>query len=143
MRKWSKSLIFSLFIISMLFPIIPFGVKAQNTIPIFTVGACGPAPIGNWDGIPFAATTGDYFRYNALEGLFELPYGAETGDYDNLVPLLATSWTIHSRPDEMNTQGFMNFLQLEMRKRQTFLPIIELKHGGKKKEERIKNVLEP
>lgn len=41
------------------------------------------------------------------------------------------------------TQGFMNFLQLEMRKRQTFLPIIELKHGGKKKEERIKNVLEP
>ncbi len=40
------------------------------------------------------------------------------------------------------TQGFMNFLQIEMRKRQQFLPIVELKHGGKKKEERIKNVLE-
>lgn len=40
------------------------------------------------------------------------------------------------------TMGFMNFLQLEMRKRQIFLPIVELKHGGKKKEERIKNTLE-
>ncbi|MFW9901779.1 MAG: ABC transporter substrate-binding protein [Candidatus Thorarchaeota archaeon] len=109
MRKWSKSLIFSLFVISMLFPLIPFSVKAQSTIPTFTVGACGPAPIGNWDGISFAATTGDYFRYNALEGLFELPYGAESGDYNNLVPLLATSWTIHSRPDEMNAKGFMNY----------------------------------
>ncbi|MFX1567504.1 MAG: ABC transporter substrate-binding protein [Promethearchaeota archaeon] len=109
MRKWSKSLIFSLFVISMLFPLIPFSVKAQSTIPTFTVGACGPAPIGNWDGISFAATTGDYFRYNALEGLFELPYGAESGDYNNLVPLLATSWTIHARPDEMNAKGFMNY----------------------------------
>lgn len=40
------------------------------------------------------------------------------------------------------TLGFMNFLQMEMRKRQQFLPIIELTHGGKKKEERIKNTLE-
>jgi len=40
------------------------------------------------------------------------------------------------------TMGFMNFLQLEMRKRQMFIPIVELKHGGKKKEERIKNTLE-
>lgn len=40
------------------------------------------------------------------------------------------------------TLGFMNFLQLEMQKRQMFLPIVELKHGGKKKEERIKNTLE-
>lgn len=109
MRKWSKGLIFSLFIISMLFPLIPFDVKAQSTIPTFTVGACGPAPIGNWDGISFGASTGDYFRYNALEGLFDLPYSAETGQYDNLVPILATNWTIHARPNEMNAVGFMNY----------------------------------
>ncbi|NHJ19338.1 MAG: hypothetical protein EAX91_00235 [Candidatus Lokiarchaeota archaeon] len=109
MRKLSISLIFSLFVMSMLFPLIPIGVKAQNTIPTFTVGACGPAPIGNWDGISFGATTGDYFRYNALEGLFDLPYSADSGDYSNLVPVLATNWTIHSRPDEMNAAGFMNY----------------------------------
>ncbi len=125
MRKWSKTLIFALFIISMLLPIIPFSVKAQTTIPTFTVGACGPAPIGNWDGINFAATTGDYFRYNSLEGLFELPYGAENGDYANLVPLLATNWTIHSRPNEMNAQGFMNYdgvdyMDLTLRENVTF-----------------------
>ncbi len=40
------------------------------------------------------------------------------------------------------TMGFMSFLQVEMRKRQQFLPIVELSHGGKKKEERIKNTLE-
>lgn len=40
------------------------------------------------------------------------------------------------------TLGFMNFLQQEMRRRQIFMPIVELKHGGKKKEERIKNTLE-
>jgi len=109
MRKWSKKLIFFLFIISMVFPILPFDVKAQGTIPNFTVGAVGPAPIGNWDGPCFGASTGDYFRYNALEGLFELPYSAETGEYDNSVPLLAANWTIHERPDEMNAAGFMNY----------------------------------
>lgn len=108
MRKFSK-LIFSLFITSMLLPIFSFNVRAQDPIPTFTVGACGPAPIGNWDGTCFGASTGDYFRYNALEGLFELPYGAESGDYDNLVPLLATNWTIHHRPDENNTAGFINY----------------------------------
>jgi hypothetical protein len=40
------------------------------------------------------------------------------------------------------TMGFMTFLQQEMRTRQTFLPLMELLHGGKKKEERIKNTLE-
>jgi len=109
MRKWSKSLIFSLIFISTIFPILPFDAKAQNTIPTFTVGAVGPAPIGNWDGTCFGASTGDYFRYNALEGLFDLPFAAETGGYDNLVPLLATNWTIHSRLDEMNAAGFMNY----------------------------------
>jgi ABC-type transport system substrate-binding protein len=109
MRKWSKHLMFSLFIISMLFPVLPVSVKAQGTIPNFTVGAVGPAPISNWDGTCFGASTGDYFRYNALEGLFDLPYGAESGDYSNLVPILATSWTIHSRPDELNDAGFMSY----------------------------------
>ena len=109
MRKWSKKLIFSLLIISMLFPFIPLSVRAQGTVPTFTVGAVGPAPIGNWDGTCFGASTGDYFRYNALEGLFDLPYGAENGEYDNLVPILATNWTIHNRPDGMNAAGFMNY----------------------------------
>ena len=40
------------------------------------------------------------------------------------------------------TMGFMNFLQMEMRKRQTFLPLVELKHGGRMKESRIKDTLE-
>ncbi len=109
MRNWSKGLIFSLLIISMVFPVLPLVVMAQEETPNFTVGACGPAPIGNWDGVCFGASTGDYFRYNALEGLFELPYVAPTGDYDNFVPLLATNWTIHSRPNEMNAAGFMNY----------------------------------
>jgi len=109
MIKWSKKLILSLLFISMLFPLIPFDVKAQSTIPTFTVGVCGPAPIGNWDGTSFGASMGDYFRYNALEGLFDLPYAAQTGQYDNLVPILATNWTIHARPDEMNAAGFMNY----------------------------------
>jgi ABC-type transport system substrate-binding protein len=109
MRNSSKKLVFSIMLISMLFPILPLGVIAQGTVPSFSVGACGPAPISNWDSTSFGASTGDYFRYNALEGLFDLPYSAETGDYDNLVPVLATNWTIHSRPDEMNVAGFMNY----------------------------------
>ena len=40
------------------------------------------------------------------------------------------------------TMGFQSSLELEQRKRGIFLPIIELKHGGKKKEERIKDNLE-
>lgn len=40
------------------------------------------------------------------------------------------------------TLGFMNFLEQEMRKRQVFLPIVELKHGGTKKEQRIRDNLE-
>ncbi|MFX0010349.1 MAG: hypothetical protein ACFE9R_08545, partial [Candidatus Hermodarchaeota archaeon] len=109
MRNWSKGLIFSLLIISMVFPVLPLVVQAQAQTPNFTVGACGPAPIGNWDDVCFGASTGDYFRYNALEGLFELPFTAQTGEYENFVPLLATNWTIHSRPDEMNAAGFMNY----------------------------------
>ncbi|MFX1287238.1 MAG: ABC transporter substrate-binding protein [Promethearchaeota archaeon] len=109
MRKWSKRLVFSLFVISMLFPFLPFEVRAQGAIPSFTVGIAGPAPILNWDGVSFGASTGDYFRYNALEGLFDLPSDTETGEYDNLVPVLATNWTIHDRPNEMNAAGFMNY----------------------------------
>lgn len=40
------------------------------------------------------------------------------------------------------TMGFQSSLELEQRKRGIFLPIVELKHGGKKKEERIKDNLE-
>jgi ABC-type transport system substrate-binding protein len=111
MRKWSKQLIFSLFVISMLFPVFSISVKAQGTVPTFTVGACGPTPVANanWDGVCFGSSSADYFRYNALEGLFDYPYGAESGDFSNLVPILATNWTIHNRPDGMNAAGFMNY----------------------------------
>lgn len=62
---------------------------------------------------------------------------------DNLFGLYATYHPVQIGIEKTTyTQGFMNFLQLEMRKRQMFLPLVELKHGGKRKEERIKNVLE-
>ncbi|MFW9972552.1 MAG: ABC transporter substrate-binding protein [Candidatus Odinarchaeota archaeon] len=93
----------------MLFPILPSVVKAQGTIPVFTVGSCGPTAITDWDTTAYGASTGDYFRWNALEGLFDWPNNAETGSYDNLVPILATSWSVHSRDNEINNEGFMNY----------------------------------
>ena len=109
MRNCSKGLIFSLLFISILFPILPGVVKAQETIPVFTVGACGPRSIYHWDPTAYVASTGDYYLYNALENLYDYPYNAKNGSLDNLVPILATNWSIHERPDEMNDAGFMNY----------------------------------
>ncbi|MFX1479653.1 MAG: ABC transporter substrate-binding protein [Promethearchaeota archaeon] len=101
MRNNSRGLIFLLLLSSLILPAIPIVVNAQEEIPIFTVGAVGPRSIMNWDRTTYVVSTGDYYMNNALETLYALPDGS-AGDIDELLPVLATSWTIETRPDEWN-----------------------------------------
>ncbi|MFX1488910.1 MAG: ABC transporter substrate-binding protein [Promethearchaeota archaeon] len=108
MRNNSRGLIFLILLSSLILPAIPIVVNAQEEIPIFTVGAVGPRSIMNWDRTTYVVSTGDYYLNNALETLFSLPDGA-AGDLDELLPVLATSWTIESRPDETDISGIRHY----------------------------------
>ena len=100
MRKYSKGLIYIIFLSSLILPALPTFVRAQD-IPIFTVGAVGPRSIMNWDTTTYVVSTGNYYLNNALESLFLLPHNS-SGNLDELLPSLATSWTIETRPNEWN-----------------------------------------
>lgn len=93
------------------FPLIP--VRAQPTLsktPVFKVGMNG-SRIGNWDGpIASAGFAGTFYGSDTVEPLFIQPEGWN-GDYYNMIPCLATNWTINSWPNEMNhhpTRPFFN-----------------------------------
>ncbi len=109
MRKYSKGLMFTLFLTSIVLPFFPITVKAQAS-DVFVVGACGPRDIAHWDSPTFVTSTGDYYINTCLETLFRAQAHIWSGDVrTELLPVLATSWTIEDRPDEMNMAGFMNY----------------------------------
>ncbi|MFW9823646.1 MAG: ABC transporter substrate-binding protein [Candidatus Thorarchaeota archaeon] len=108
MRKYSKKFIFSLFLASIIFPFFPVTVKAQVS-DVFVIGAVGPRDIAHWDTPTFVTSTGDYYMWSTLEVLFRPQEQTWGGDVrTELLPVLATSWTIEDRPDEMNVAGFMS-----------------------------------
>ncbi|MFW9940027.1 MAG: ABC transporter substrate-binding protein [Candidatus Thorarchaeota archaeon] len=107
MRKYSKGLILTLCLISMLLPFLPITVNAQDEMPVFVVGACGARPIANWDPACFVTSTGDYYMFSAIEPLYAV-YDGWSGLYNEFTPVLATSWEFEYRPDEMNAAGFIN-----------------------------------
>lgn len=109
MRKYSKGLIFTLFLTSIVLPFFSITVKAQGS-EIFIVGACGPRDIAHWDTPTFVTSTGDYYMDSTLETLFRPQEQTWDGDVrTELLPVLATSWTVEDRPDEMNMAGFMSY----------------------------------
>lgn len=107
MRKISKRILLMLFLTSMMLPLIPMGRAQQprtSAIPMFIVGSSGTS--GNWDSVSYLLSSGDWFM-GTLENLFYTPDGW-SGDYDELIPALATSWTFDYWPEQMNGQGFVN-----------------------------------
>ena len=125
MRKYSKGLMFTLFLTSIVLPFFPITVKAQAS-DVFVVGACGPRDIAHWDSPTFVTSTGDYYINTCLETLFRSQAHIWTNDVrTELLPVLATSWVIEDRPDEMNEADFMNYngmksVELTLRQGATF-----------------------
>jgi ABC-type transport system substrate-binding protein len=110
MRKFSTKMIFILLLSSILIPFFP--VTAQPTpaqIPRLKVGVTG-GMTGSWDSV--AATSGFHnsFGANSLEPLMVPPEPAWSGEYDDLIPVLATNWTIHAWPEEMNNHPIKPFI---------------------------------
>ncbi|MFX1363828.1 MAG: ABC transporter substrate-binding protein [Promethearchaeota archaeon] len=116
MHKYSKGLLLSfLMMTSILLPILASVVVAETTEEeedIFTIGACGPRGIGNWDTPCVTANIGNYYEGSALESLFDFGINA-TGELDELIPILATEWSFGERPDEMTDAGFMAYDGIE------------------------------
>ena len=109
MRKYSKGLIFTLFLISIVLPFFSMTVKAQGS-SVFVVGGCGPRDIAHWDSPTAVVSTGDYYVLGSLETLFREQEQTWSGNVrTELHPVLATSWVIEDRPDAMNVDGFMNY----------------------------------
>jgi len=79
-------------------------------IPPYKIGVNG-SRLGNWDGpIASAGFAGSYFGPDTLESLFEQPEGW-SGDYNDMIPSLATNWSMIPWPNQMNhhpTDPFMN-----------------------------------
>ena len=109
MRKYSKGLIFTLFLISLVLPFFSMTVKAQGS-KVFVVGGCGPRDMAHWDSPTAVVSTGDYYVLGSLETLFREQEQTWSGNVrTELHPVLATSWVIEDRPDAMNVDGFMNY----------------------------------
>ncbi|MFX1374780.1 MAG: ABC transporter substrate-binding protein [Promethearchaeota archaeon] len=124
MKKHSKRLIFILFLSSLFLPILPTAVKAQDETPIFIVGVCGPRPVANWDPVCFVVSDGQYYMDNALETVFAFKVNS-SGSRDDLIPVLATSWTFEDRPVEQTDAGFYAYdgiksMEITLRENVTF-----------------------
>jgi len=111
MRKISIKLIFILLISSLLLPLIPIRADlATSQIPTFKYGVTGGA-VGSWDGVlASAGFAGAVYAVDTLEAFIQWPVNW-SGDKNDWIPQLATSWTITPWPDEMNyhpTDPFIN-----------------------------------
>ncbi|MFX1457260.1 MAG: ABC transporter substrate-binding protein [Promethearchaeota archaeon] len=113
MKKYSKGIVFILFLSSMVIPFFPIAAKAQVT-QTFIAGACGPRPIAHWDTTTVVVSTGDYYVGSCLETLFRAREDVWTGDYNTeLEPVLAESWTVNYRPNEVNTLNWTAYNGVE------------------------------
>ena len=77
-------------------------------IPRFEIGVTGGS-VGSWDGI--VATSGYHtsFGINAMEPLMQAT-DDWSGDPNDLLPVLATNWTIYEWPEEMNNHPTAPFI---------------------------------
>ncbi len=99
MRKFSTKLILILLLSSLMLPF--FSVVSQSTtIPAFKVGVTGGA-VGSWDGAIASAGFASVYGVDTVEPLCMWPDNWD-GDFDTMIPVLATDWTITPWPDEMN-----------------------------------------
>jgi len=81
-----------------------------SQVPTFKVGVIG-SRVGNWDGaIASVGFAGADYGPNALESLMIAP-DDWSGELEDMIPVLATDWTIIPWPEEMNyhpTDPFIN-----------------------------------
>jgi len=108
MRKFSTKLILILLVGSLVLPIFPVIAKpTPAAIPTFKIGVTGGA-MGSWDStIASAGFAGADYGPTALETLMLPPIGWD-GDYDTMIPVLATQMDIIEWPEEPNTLGWIN-----------------------------------
>jgi ABC-type transport system substrate-binding protein len=110
MRNFSNKIIFMLLLSSIVLPFLPVTAKvAPAKIPRFKIGVSGEI-VGNWDGPVATAGYHADFGINALEPLMQATEDW-SGDPYELLPVLATSWTLEEWPPEMNvhpTDPFIN-----------------------------------
>jgi len=107
MRKFSTTLIFVLLVGSFVLPIIPVIAKPTPVpaeIPIFRIGTTGGA-MGNWDGVAATAGFASEYAASALESLMIPPENWD-GEYDTIIPVLATDWEIFNWPTGTNALGW-------------------------------------
>ena len=110
-RKFTKITIFILLVNTIFLPVCP--VIAQQPklakIPTYKIGVTG-SRLGNWDGSVASAGFASVYGGETLEALISLPYNW-SGDFDDMIPALATNWTQIPWPNEMNhhpTDPFIN-----------------------------------
>jgi len=79
----------------------------SSQIPTFKVGVTGVA-VGNWDGtIASAGFAGADYSPSTLEPFMIAPMDW-SGDYNDMIPVLATDWTIINWPEGPNSLGWNN-----------------------------------
>ncbi len=109
MRKLSNKLILILLLSSIVLPFFPITVTAQSTqIPRLKIGITGGL-VGSWDGVVATSGYHNLFGPNAMEQLMQAT-DDWSGEYDDLIPVLATNWTIHDWPEEINNHPTAPFL---------------------------------
>ena len=110
MRKISTKMILILLLSSIVIPFFPVTAQLRTAaIPRLKIGVTGTV-VGNWDGIVATSGYHNLFGINAMEPLMQAT-AAWSGEYDDLVPVLATNWTVYEWPTEMNnhpTDPFLN-----------------------------------
>ncbi|MHA2037456.1 MAG: ABC transporter substrate-binding protein [Promethearchaeota archaeon] len=100
MRKFSNTLIYIIFLSSLVLPFFPVKAQVAAQIPVLKIGVQGGA-VGSWDGIIATSGFHNSFGVNALEGFVQM-HPDWSGDPDDLLPVLATSWEIFDWPEQMN-----------------------------------------
>ena len=111
MRKLSTKMIFVFLLISMVFPFFPVTAQpksAQVQTPRLKVGVTG-GTTGSWDGVVATSGYHNFFGPNAMEPLMQAN-DFWSGDYDDLIPVLAANWTILEWPEQLNNHPTSPFL---------------------------------
>lgn len=108
MRKYSTELILILLLSFLVLPFFP-ALSKPNTAqpPIFKIGVVGSS-VGHWDGVVATAGFASMYGGQTFETLWQQPVDW-SGEYNDMIPMLATDWTITYWPDdEPNSLGWNN-----------------------------------
>ena len=110
------------------FPVVAQPRPRTAAIPTFKIGVVGGA-VGNWDGIiASAGFAGSAYGSSALEPFMYSPAVNWSGDYNDMIPGLATEWELIPWLEEMNNHpdgpflmtGGVKALDLTLRENVTF-----------------------